>query len=474
MLCPSCKFEVAPGTGFCPECGTRVTQTAAPLKVLQGRYELIRKLGQGGMGAVYLAADRRLSTVRWAVKELSDEQNAAPLARQQAAESFRQEAEMLAALSHPNLPRVTDSFSEDGRSYLVMEFVPGETLQAYLQRVGLPRPPAEVLGWAEQLCEVLDYLHTQEPPVIFRDLKPANVMLTPEGPLKLIDFGIARHFKHGQSQDTQAFGTVGYSAPEQYGRGQTDPRSDVYSLAVLLHHALTGYDPGNTPFRLPAAIQLNPSLPPELSAALAQGMHNDPGQRFESVAAFRQALLGSGNYVRSQSVVAVAGLVAGPPATLSPAQAPQAAGAGPAPGLTTGLALTSRWMGSGSAVLMAIGAVLVLAGAASGDPESTLVGLGALLSLLPGVLGPTATALGFVALFNKATQATARGRRDAIIGIATGLLTLLLCCSLIAVFPSTPDEGRSPDPSHSGRLTEALSPGAHVAARSPKEPLPYG
>lgn len=436
MLCPTCKTDVAAGTAFCPECGTRMPQAAAPLRVLQGRYELTRKLGQGGMGAVYFAADRRLSTARWAVKELSDAQITTPLERQQAAESFRQEAEMLAGLSHPNLPRVTDHFAEDGRNYLVMEFVPGETLQAYMQRAGLPRPLPEVLEWARQLCDVLAYLHAQTPPVIFRDLKPANVMLTPEGTLKLIDFGIARLFKAGQSRDTQAFGTVGYSAPEQYGRGQTDARSDVYSLSVLLHQLLTGYDPSNTPFRLPPAIQLNPALPPAVSEVLAQGMHNDPGQRFDGVAAFRQALLASGNLVQRQSVEAVAGLTA-------PAQAQGAAtgpGTAPAPPVTTGLALAAMWMGIGSAALMALGTALVLAGAASGDPESPLAGLGAILALLPTALGPTAAALGFAALFNRGTQATARGRRDAIIGVATGVLTLLLCCGLLAAFPSTPDE----------------------------------
>lgn len=336
---------------------------------------------------------------------------------------------MLAGLAHPNLPRVIDSFVEDGRSYLVMEFVPGETLHAYTQRMGLPRPLPEVLGWARQLCDVLSYLHGREPPVIFRDLKPANVMLTPDGSLKLIDFGIARLFKPGQSRDTQAFGTVGYSAPEQYGRGQTDARSDIYSLCVLLHHLLTGYDPANAPFRLPPAAQLNPALPAALSDVLAQGMHNDPGQRYASIEAFRNALLSAGN---------LQGLASVQPgehqaATASAVVARQTL----APRASTGLAKTAMWLGSGSAALMALGTALVVIGAASGDPETPLFGLGALLAMLPTLLGPTAAILGVVALSRQDTQATARGRRDALIGVATGTLALLLCCAMLAAFPAS-------------------------------------
>lgn len=128
-----------------------------------------------------------------------------------------------------------------------MEFVPGDSLLAVARREGLPLPLPRVLDWARQICEVLDYLHNRPTPIIFRDLKPANVMLTPEGRVKLVDFGIARVFKPGKERDTQAFGTLGYSAPEQYGQSQTDPRSDIYSLGVLLHQLLTGYDPTSTP-----------------------------------------------------------------------------------------------------------------------------------------------------------------------------------------------------------------------------------
>ncbi|GAB4442345.1 MAG: serine/threonine-protein kinase [Chloroflexi bacterium OHK40] len=438
MNCPTCNASVAPGVAFCPECGTRLPLAPAGLRLLQGRYELIRKLGQGGMGSVYLASDRRLSTARWAVKELSDAQITSPLERQQAAEAFKHEAELLARLAHPNLPRVTDHFTEDGKSYLVMEFVPGETLGAYAQRLGLPRPLAEVLGWADQLCEVLEYLHRQTPPVIFRDLKPANVMLTPAGTLKLVDFGIARLFKPGKDRDTQAYGTMGYSAPEQYGRGQTDARSDVFSLGVLLHQLLTGHDPTTTPFRLPPADALNPALPANIAAALARATAPDPDQRFASVAELRQALRSSGNLVARESVQ----LAVPRPAPLEATPFQPSGG----PAKTTGIALTAFWMGVVSVAWMVVAVALVAAGAITGDAEEILSGLGALLALPPLISGPAAAILGVVALFSQATGATTRGRRDAAIGVATGLATLLLCCALLAVFPESELEDARPAP----------------------------
>ena len=429
MNCPSCQSEAAPGTVFCRECGARLPQEPPPLKVLQERYVLTKKLGQGGMGSVFLATDRRLSTARWAVKELTDVQITSPLERERAAESFRQEAEMLAGLSHPNLPRVTDSFTQDGRNYLVMEFIPGESLEAYLEQAGLPRPIPEVMAWARQLCEVLTYLHTQHPPVIFRDLKPGNIIVTPDGTLRLIDFGIARHFKPGQSRDTQAFGTVGYSAPEQYGQGQTDARSDVYSLSVMLHQMLTGYDPSNTPFRLPPAAQVNRTVPIPISNVLARGMQNDPAQRFASIADFRQALFGTGNLVQPQHDQMAVRPAVGP--MLNPAGAgaiPLQATAPPA-GKSTGLAVTAKRVGLISIGLMGLGAVIAVLGIS--DPKRTLIGFGSLLAMPSLVLGPLAIILGLVAFFQKATKQTTRGQSDATIGIATGMLTLLLCCGLL-------------------------------------------
>jgi serine/threonine-protein kinase len=434
MNCPNCNSQLPAGTTFCPECGARVGAQSQVLRVLQGRYELTKKLGQGGMGAVYLASDRRLSTVRWAVKEMSDEAITSSLERQQAGDAFRQEAELLASLSHPNLPRVTDHFQEGGKNYLVMEFVPGETLMAYGQRLGLPRPLPEVLGWAGQLCDVLGYLHGQRPPVIFRDLKPANVMRSPEGQLKLIDFGIARLFKPGQSRDTQAFGTMGYSAPEQYGRGQTDARSDVYSLGVMLHQLLTGFDPAAAPFRLPPANQINPAIPADVAAALARATHNDPDQRFAGMAELRQALLSAGNLVQRPA----AGLA------VAPAIGPTAAlGGGPvyasAPTQqSTTLARVAFWMGLASLMAMALATVMVGIGAVAQGKGSGLASFGVVLGLLPLLAGPVAAIIGVVSLTRPQVNATSQGRRDAAIGVATGVATLLLCCVLFGLFPSAP------------------------------------
>ncbi|MEI2691331.1 MAG: serine/threonine-protein kinase [Anaerolineae bacterium] len=190
---------------------------------------------------------------------------------------------MLACLNHPNLPKVSDYFTEHGKHYIVMEFVEGQTLEDYLSRRGGSVSEAEARGWAAQLCDVLGYLHRQQPPVIFRDLKPANVMLTPQGQLKLIDFGIARFFKAGKPGDTLVMGTPGYAAPEQHGQGQTDARSDVYSLGVLLHHLLTGYDPAATPFALPPVRQLNPQVSPAMAQVITRAIEVHPAQRFPTV-----------------------------------------------------------------------------------------------------------------------------------------------------------------------------------------------
>ncbi len=407
--------------------------------VLQDRYVIAEKLGQGGMGAVYRASDRRLSTINWAIKEMSQSAITGPLERQQAREAFRHEAEMLAALNHPNLPRVTDHFEQDGKAYLVMEYVPGETLHTFLVREGLPQPQQRVFEWFRQLAEVLEYLHSQDSPIIFRDLKPANIMLTPHGQVKLIDFGIARLFKPGQAKDTQAFGTVGYSAPEQYGRGQTDARSDIYSLGVLLHQLLTGYDPTLTPFRLPPASQVSPNVPRPLSDVIAAATDSDPGRRFISMRAFRDALFnaaaGAQSFVPAQSGGAV---YARPnsqpynPSLVQPYDHPgsQPFGASDMPQNPLSLANISRWVGIASVAIMALATLMVGGAAAAGDTGSTLAGFGYVLAFLPLVSGPVGLVIGIVALVSSKTARTLNGKRSATIGIATGIATLLLCCAI--------------------------------------------
>ena len=288
QTCPNCA-QLQPGNlVFCAFCGSPLpglgTGNLPPNVTLQGgRYAILGTVGRGGMGAVYRAADTRLGGKVVAIKEMSDAGLPTPQQRQQAVDAFRQEAQMLAMLNHLNLPKVTDFFSENGKHYIVMEFVEGQTLENYLSRRGGPASETEARGWVAQLCNVLGYLHRQQPPVIFRDLKPANVMLTPDGQLKLIDFGIARFFKVGKPGDTLVMGTPGYAAPEQYGQGQTDARSDVYSLGVVLHQALTAYDPTHTPFVLPAVRQLNPQVSTQMQQAIFKAIQVDPRQRFQSV-----------------------------------------------------------------------------------------------------------------------------------------------------------------------------------------------
>jgi hypothetical protein len=262
---------------------------------LQNRYRIVRQIGGGGMGVVYLAEDTRLAGRRCAVKEMSPVA-LPPQDRAWATGAFRQEAQMLANLDHPGLTAVTDFFFEVGNWYLVMDFVEGETLGNRLDRAPNRRLPLkETLDITRQLCAVLDYLHSQRPPVVFRDLKPGNVMLTPDGEVKLIDFGIARFFKPGHSRDTVNLGTPGYAAPEQYGgKGQTDPRSDIYGLGVLLHEMLTGYDPQSTPFNLPRPRSLVPTVPPSLEQMILRATQSNPGARYQSIAQFRRALPRSG------------------------------------------------------------------------------------------------------------------------------------------------------------------------------------
>jgi serine/threonine protein kinase len=265
----------------------------APGMLLQNRYRILRQIGGGGMGIVYLAEDTRLAGRHCAIKEMSPAQ-LAPQDRTWAINAFQQEAQMLANLKHPGLTSVTDFFPERGNWYLVMDFVEGETLEQRLGKApGGRLPLAEALNITRQLCDVLEYLHSQHPPVVFRDLKPGNVMLTPQGEVKLIDFGIARFFKPGQTRDTVSLGTPGYAAPELYGGlGQSDPRADVYSLGALLLQMATGYDPvaAVTPFPLPAPGSLVQGLPPHVEEVISRATQVQPNLRHRSVVKLRQAL----------------------------------------------------------------------------------------------------------------------------------------------------------------------------------------
>jgi serine/threonine protein kinase len=257
-----------------------------PGEVLRQRYHVLCQVGQGGFGAVYKAEDRELGQRLLAVKEMN-QPNGSPQEVDEEVEAFKREALMLAGLKHTHLPRIYDHFHENEHWYLVMDYIDGETLEQRLteaQDGKLALPVA--LRIAEQLCDVLDYLHTRQPPIIFRDLKPANVILTADNNVYLIDFGIARHFKPGQAKDTMAFGSPGYAAPEQYGKQQTTPRADVYSLGSILHQMLSGSDPSLMPFRFAPLNGVTPSLRRLITSMLDM----DAQQRPASIVEVRETL----------------------------------------------------------------------------------------------------------------------------------------------------------------------------------------
>ncbi len=299
QICPNCGRANPPDAQFCNGCsysfGARAmpapgqTGLLRPQALLVGRYRILRRVGQGGMGAVYEAEDLRLPGKRWAVKEMSDAAITDPAERADALDAFDREAHFLSSLSHANLPKVMDSFASDGKQYLVMEFVDGQTLEE-LVAAGGPLPTGMVVSLGADLCGVLDYLHRRQPPIIFRDLKPGNIMIDSQGNIKLIDFGIARLFTPGKQRDTVSLGTKGYAAPEQYGKGQTDARSDVYALGATLHFLLTGRDPADDPFNFPPVRALNGAVSPALEAVVAQAVRGAPAERWQSAREMRRAL----------------------------------------------------------------------------------------------------------------------------------------------------------------------------------------
>ena len=217
--------------------------------LFRNRYFIMSQVGAGGFGSVYKARDIQNGDRLVAIKEVSL-LGLHPQAMIEATAAFQREVSVLSHLDHPNLPRLYEHFQDPGHWYLVMDYIAGETLEEYQSKAPNRRLLlSEVLDIGLQLCRVLDYLHSQQPPIIFRDLKPANIMHTPTGQLYLIDFGIARYFKPGQTRDTVALGSPGYAAPEQYGKAQTTPRADIYSLGAVLHQLLTARDPSEAPFR---------------------------------------------------------------------------------------------------------------------------------------------------------------------------------------------------------------------------------
>ncbi len=283
----------------------------------KGEYVIEAVLGHGGMGQVFLASHAQVD-VPVAIKQVrADEplppsvieeldlllhskstptlplRGEFPLSGGTNTDRFLREALLLARLRHPAIPLLYDYFLENGHWYLVMEYVPGSTLSTYM-REHAPLPPLEAINYALQICDVLDYLHQQNPPVVFRDLKPANIILHPDGRLMVVDFGIARYFKEGQYNDTTDFGSPGYASPEQYeGIGQTDARSDLFSLGVIIHEMLSGPRPTRRDVsleQLESLHKLNPGISPALSGLVMVATRAEPMYRFQSAHTFYQAL----------------------------------------------------------------------------------------------------------------------------------------------------------------------------------------
>jgi serine/threonine protein kinase len=260
-------------------------------RLLKNRYEILETLGRGGMGCVYKVADRFQKGKILAAKELLSGNLSAEKA-QEALTQFQNEARILARLTHPNLPKVYDYFSLPGRHYIIMEFVKGKTLEKILEaRKGRPVDERLTLSWALQISKTMYFLSVQKPrPIVFRDLKPSNIMIARDGRVKLIDFGIARFFKEDKHEDTYVYGTPGYAAPEQYGSGQTDVRSDLFSLGATLHHCLTGRNPSENPLDFPDPRQLNPKLSRGTAAIIKKALAPDMEKRFQSALEMKQAV----------------------------------------------------------------------------------------------------------------------------------------------------------------------------------------
>ncbi len=284
------QIEARPGGQSAPTVPTMLS----PGTILQGRYQVEAPIGIGGMSVVYRGRDLRFKdVVRYcAIKEMAQ---SAPDSQTRLLnlKNFQREAGLLATLQHPAIPKVYDFFEENGKVYLVLEFIPGKDLETVLEEHGKPLDEERVARWALQICDVLSYLHNHKPePIVFRDMKPSNVMVVGDDRIVLIDFGIARTLNRSDRKGTM-IGTEGYSPPEQY-RGIAEPVGDIYAFGATLHHLLTNTDPRlETPFTFQERPirQINPTVSPEMEAVVARALEYDMAARWQSAEEFRQALL---------------------------------------------------------------------------------------------------------------------------------------------------------------------------------------
>lgn len=254
--------------------------------LVDGKYKILNKVGQGGMSVVYLAMNEKANK-QWAVKEV----------RKDGVKDFEvvkqglvAEIDILKKLSHPNLPSIVDVIDSEESFIIIMDYIQGNSLNKALAEYGA-QPQENVIEWAKQLCDVLGYLHSRTPAIIYRDMKPANVMLKPDGNVTLIDFGTAREFKEKNLADTTCLGTVGYAAPEQFGgMGQTDARTDIYCLGATLYHLVTGMNPCEPPYEIKPIREINPGLSSGLERIILKCTQRDPNDRYQSAAELMYAL----------------------------------------------------------------------------------------------------------------------------------------------------------------------------------------
>ena len=244
-------------------------------RIFENKYQILDILGRGGMSTVYLAKDIKLQKL-WAIKEVS-------ISTINSKSNLMAETNILKKLDHPALPRIVDIITKKDRIYVVLDYIDGISLDIQLQEVRIIEEKT-VIDWAKQVCDVLNYLHCQKPnPIIYRDMKPGNLMLTSQGKIKLIDFGIAREYKEEVSTDTTYIGTKGYAASEQYGSHQTDARTDIYSLGVTLYHLSTGNGPNDPPYEIKPVRQVNPLLSEGFEFIISKCTQQDPTLRYQNI-----------------------------------------------------------------------------------------------------------------------------------------------------------------------------------------------
>ena len=248
--------------------------------LIDGKYRILRVVGKGGMSVVYQAVNEKANKI-WAIKEVRKDgvQN-----YEVVKQNLIVETDLLKRFNHPNLPSIIDVIDGDGSFLIVMDYIEGNSLSKALETSGA-QSQEDVVEWSKELCDVLGYLHSRTPPIIYRDMKPANVMLKPDGHISLIDFGTAREFKSSAVEDTTCLGTQGYAAPEQYGgHGQTDARTDIYCLGATMYHLLTGHNPSLPPYEMYPIRQWNPDLSSGLEKIILKCTQRNPDDRYQSCA----------------------------------------------------------------------------------------------------------------------------------------------------------------------------------------------